>query len=124
MLCFGAGGLVQVGRARIEFHGDNLAETVEEEREAAAREERQARYGDHYIHSYNSIPTFIHPSSYAEDRLIVFSSVADPDPSYPYVFAPPGSGSVSISQRYGSGSFYNKIVGKENVDSYCFVTSF
>ena len=39
-------GLVQVGRARIEFHGDNLAETVEEEREAAAREERQARYRD------------------------------------------------------------------------------
>jgi hypothetical protein len=38
--------LVQVGRARIEFHGDNLAETVEEEREAAAREERQARYWD------------------------------------------------------------------------------
>jgi hypothetical protein len=35
--------MVQVGRARIEFHGDNLAETVEEEREAAAREERQAR---------------------------------------------------------------------------------
>jgi hypothetical protein len=32
-----------VGKARIEFHGDNLAETVEEEREAAAREERQAR---------------------------------------------------------------------------------
>ena len=32
-----------MGKARIEFHGDNLAETVEEEREAAAREERQAR---------------------------------------------------------------------------------
>jgi hypothetical protein len=29
-------------------------------------------------------------------------SVADPDPSDPYVFRPPGSG--SISQRYGSGS--------------------
>jgi hypothetical protein len=30
------------------------------------------------------------------------SSVVDPDP---YVFGPPGSGSVS--QRYGSGSFYH-----------------
>jgi hypothetical protein len=36
-------------------------------------------------------------------------SVADPDPPDPHVFGPPGSGSVSISQRYGSGfkSFYH-----------------
>ncbi len=33
------------------------------------------------------------------------SSVTDPDPSDPYVFWPPGSG--SISQRYGSGSFFH-----------------
>jgi hypothetical protein len=45
-----------------------------------------------------------------------FISVADPDPSDPYVFGPLGSGSVS--QRYGScsgsGSFYQqaKIVSK------------
>jgi hypothetical protein len=32
----------------------------------------------------------------------LFYSVADPDPSDPYVFGPPGSGSGSISQRYGS----------------------
>jgi hypothetical protein len=38
------------------------------------------------------------------------SSVADPDPnpSDPYVFGPPGSGSGSIIQRYGSGAFYHK----------------
>ncbi len=30
--------------------------------------------------------------------------VADPDPSDPYVFGPPGFGSVS--QRHGCGSFY------------------
>jgi hypothetical protein len=38
-------------------------------------------------------------------------SVADPGP---YVFGPPGSGSRSSSQRYGSGSFYYqaKIVRK------------
>jgi hypothetical protein len=30
------------------------------------------------------------------------NSVADPDPSDPYVFGPPGSESGSISQRYGS----------------------
>jgi hypothetical protein len=35
-----------------------------------------------------------------------FGSVADPDPSDPYVFGHPGSG--SIKQRYGSGSFYHK----------------
>ena len=30
----------QQGRARIEFHGDNVAETIEEEEESGAREER------------------------------------------------------------------------------------
>ncbi len=42
-------------------------------------------------------------------------SVADPDPNPdPYVYRPPGSGSGSISQRYGSLSFYyqEKIVRK------------
>jgi hypothetical protein len=46
----------------------------------------------------------------------VLTSVADsnPDPSDPYVFGPPGSGSGYISQRHGSGSFYHqaKIVRK------------
>ncbi len=39
----------------------------------------------------------------------------DPDPSDPYVFGPPGSG--SISQRHGSGSFYHqaKIVRKTSI---------
>jgi hypothetical protein len=49
---------------------------------------------------------------------ILLSNVADPDADPnpdtldPYVFGPPGSG--SISQRYGSGSFYHqaKIVRK------------
>jgi hypothetical protein len=39
---------------------------------------------------------------------IIISSVADPDPDPDppdqHVFGPPGSGSGSISQRYGSGS--------------------
>jgi hypothetical protein len=41
------------------------------------------------------------------------SSVADPDPNPdpdppdPHVFGHPGSGSGSIGQRYGSGSFYH-----------------
>ncbi len=50
-------------------------------------------------------------------------SVPDPNPPDPHVIGPPGS--VSTSQRYGSGSFYQqaKIVRK-NSDSYCFVTSF
>jgi hypothetical protein len=42
----------------------------------------------------------------------VLVNVADPDP---YVFGPPGSESGSISQRYGSGSYYHqaKIVRKK-----------
>ncbi len=36
---------------------------------------------------------------------MVTGSVGDPDPSDPYVFGPPGSG--SFRQRYGSGSFYH-----------------
>ncbi len=38
-----------------------------------------------------------------------WSSVADsdPNPPDPHVFGPPGSGSGSISQRYGSESFYH-----------------
>ncbi len=40
-----------------------------------------------------------------------FSSVADPDPNPdPRVFGPPGSGSGSISQRSGSGSFYHSAI--------------
>jgi hypothetical protein len=36
-----------------------------------------------------------------------WSSVPDPDPPDPHVFGPHGSGSGSISQRFGSGSFYH-----------------
>ena len=44
----------------------------------------------------------------------MLTSVADPDPPDPHVFGTPGSGSGSISQRNGSGSFYHhaKIVRK------------
>ncbi len=41
------------------------------------------------------------------------TSVADPDPSDPYVFGPPGAGSGSISQWYGFGSYHQaKLVRK------------
>ncbi len=36
---------------------------------------------------------------------IVKSNVGDPDPQDSHVFGPPGSGSGSISQKYGSRSF-------------------
>jgi hypothetical protein len=36
------------------------------------------------------------------------SSVADPDPLDPYVFIPPGSGSISQRFGSGSGSFYHQ----------------
>jgi hypothetical protein len=60
----------------------------------------------------------------------VKSSVANPDPNPdldppdPYVFGPPGSG--SICQRYGSGSgsFTSWKISKKNLDSYNFVTLF
>jgi hypothetical protein len=43
---------------------------------------------------------------------LLFSSVPDPDPPDPHVLEPSGSG--SISQRCGSGSFYHqaKVVRK------------
>jgi hypothetical protein len=47
---------------------------------------------------------------------ILSSSVADSDPnpyqvpSDPYVFWPPGSGSGSISQRYGYGSLRKTLI--------------
>ncbi len=42
--------------------------------------------------------------------------------SDPDVFGRPGSGSNSM--RYGSGSFYHQAKGvRQNLDSYCFVTS-
>jgi hypothetical protein len=56
---------------------------------------------------------------------IEISSVADPDPPDPNVFGPPGSGSGSISQRYGSWILLSTSKKrKKNLDSYCFVTSF
>ncbi len=53
------------------------------------------------------------------------SSVEYMDPD-PYVFGPPGSGSVST--RYGSGSgsgsiYHQAEIVKKNLDSYCFVSS-
>jgi hypothetical protein len=39
-------------------------------------------------------------------------SVGDPDP---HVFGPPGSGSESISQRYGSLPFYHKYVERTEI---------
>ncbi len=39
-------------------------------------------------------------------RGTLITIVADPDPSDPYVFGPPGSGSTR--QRYGFGSFYHQ----------------
>jgi hypothetical protein len=47
-------------------------------------------------------------------------SVADLDPSDPYLFGPPGSGSLDLDPsitepKYGS---------KGNLDSYCFVNFF
>ncbi len=60
--------------------------------------------------------------------LISKTSVADtdPNPSDPYVFGSPGSGSGFVSQRYrsGSGSFYHEVKKISNLYSYCLVTSF
>jgi hypothetical protein len=56
----------------------------------------------------------------------MFLGLPDPDPVLmdPYVFGPPGSGSVSHRYGLGSGPYYHqaKIVRK-NLDSDCFVTS-
>ncbi len=58
-----------------------------------------------------------HPNFY----LCVCNSVADPGPSDPYVFGPPGS----IPLTCGSGSFYHQEKKtKKTLDSYCLVASF
>jgi hypothetical protein len=58
------------------------------------------------IFYFRLLPDFLTFTSH-----ILLGSFADPDPSDPYVFWPPGSGSGS--QRYGSGSFYQaKILRK------------
>jgi hypothetical protein len=51
----------------------------------------------------------------------LINSVPDPDP---HVIGPPGPGSTSQRYGSGSGSFYHhaKIVRKNNLDSYYFVT--
>ncbi len=58
-------------------------------------------------------------------HVILPVSVADPDPipdpPNPRVFGPPGSGSGSISQRYGR---ILVSLSEKNLDFYCFVTSF
>jgi hypothetical protein len=58
-----------------------------------------------------------------EDRNPIFTSAVDPDPYDPYVFGPPGSGSGSVSQRNGSGSFYHqaKIVRITLIPTVCSV---
>ncbi len=45
---------------------------------------------------------------YNSRKIVSFTSVTDPDPDpeNPYVFGPPGSGSVG--QSYGSESFYQQ----------------
>jgi hypothetical protein len=66
----------------------------------------------------------IHKKKERMNMKMLSTSVADP-----LVFGPPGSGSGSISQRYGSGSFYYLFINKQKYSkyylySYCFVTSF
>jgi hypothetical protein len=67
--------------------------------------------------------TCIHKLKGQSTRARIFkllSSVPDPEPDPdPHVFGPPGSGSGSTSQRYGSGSIYHqaKIVRKPLIPS-------
>jgi hypothetical protein len=66
----------------------------------AARKVRQLNRYYHFLQCWG-MNSFLKYDSH----LFPFYSVADPDPYDPYVFGPPESGSGSISQRYGSGSF-------------------
>ncbi len=76
---------------------------------------------------------FPHKSTLVSDPYMDFHTtknspppnVADPnpDPSDPYFFGPPGSGSGSISQRHPGPSIIQQKC-KKNIDSYYFVTFF
>ncbi len=75
-----------------------------------------------------TVSWFFAPTKLANFFRILKTSVPDPnpDPTDPYVFWPPGSGSGSTSQRYGPGSFYHdaKIVRKTLIPTLVDVTSF
>jgi hypothetical protein len=96
--------------------GDRRDQRVLGHQEQEQRARRQRR--THGLRRNSGIPTAVQRVLSVCSMLgnKVFGSVADPDPnpdpSDPYVFVPPGSG--SISQRYRSGSFYHqaKIVSK------------
>ena len=81
-------GLIHVGEPRVK--GDSLLER------SRVRHRNRVRY--------------LKERNFVAARSRTNSSVADTnlDPPDPHVFGPPGSGSGSISQSYGSGSFYHK----------------
>jgi hypothetical protein len=63
---------------------------------------------DHSTHALKHFNFTVRPTVSVRIRIqLVLCSVADPDPDPPdpHIFGPPGFG--SISQRYGSGSFYH-----------------
>ncbi len=88
------------------------------------------RYGSGSLnHRKTLIPTvlwLLFDFRYGITKMFSVNSVADPDPSDPYVFGPPGwSEPASISQRYGSRILLSSSKNrKKNLDSYSFVTSF
>jgi hypothetical protein len=90
----------------------SVVESLEAElgrsREEVARLRQQSSPPTHTPHLRNASQLF------SLLLFLVLCSVADPDPPDPRVFGPPGFGSGSTSQRYGSGSFYHhaKIVRK------------
>ncbi len=67
--------------------------------------------------------TRVHTPSWLRETAPI--SVAYPDPAPdPYVFGPPGSGSISTRYGSGSGYFYHQAKTiRENLNSYCFVAS-
>ncbi len=52
------------------------------------------------------------------------TSVADQEPPDPRVFGPPGSGSGSISQRYGSGSDSGSFHHKKKIERKTLISIF
>ncbi len=119
------GGLQRDVVARSQdFHGlycEYFTDKKNHERKQQLLLKTSLRFSVQYIRCSSQLKT--ERSLKAGQRSSVENLDPNPDPE-PHVFGPPGSGSRSCSGS-GSGYFYpqaKKI--KENLDSYCFVTSF
>ncbi len=104
-------GLAENPRARGEVVGEPHYIVQDVHRRVGLQQHKQQQFSRTKYYATVSLDILIHRNCYCIKLVGMddYGSVADPDP---YVFWPPGSGSISTT--FGSGSFYHqaKIVRK------------